>query len=74
MSETKLPLEILREKYIPVEDFPKKYNIPVAKVLDLIKKGKIRKAEFPTPDTPRRSLHANYEEVLKVLEEEKSCH
>lgn len=67
MSEEKLPLEILREKYIPVSEFPKKYNISVAKIMDLIKSGKIRRAEFVAPGDKRRSLHVNYEEVLSVL-------
>lgn len=69
MSE-KLPLEILKEKYIPVEEFPTRYSISVPTIMRLIREKKIRPAEFKTPEATRRSLHANYEEVLSVLKEE----
>lgn len=67
----KLPLEILREKYIPIEEFPEKYQIKVATVERLIAEKKIRYAEFKAIGSIRRTPHANYEEVLKALEEEK---
>lgn len=66
-----LPLEELRLKYIPVVDFPEKYGIPVSKVMSLIEKKKIRQAEFRAPGDTRRTLHANYEEVLSAIAKEK---
>lgn len=66
----KLPLEILREKYIPVTEFPARYGIPVEEVQSLIDAGKIRIAEFKAPGDNRRSLHVNYEEVLSQLHKE----
>lgn len=66
----KLPLEILKEKYIPVAAFPERYNISVAKVMSLVNSGKLRIAEFKAPGDTRRSLHVNYEEVLKLVQEE----
>lgn len=67
----KLPLELLKEKYIPVDDYPEKYGIPVAVVMRLIKERKIRRAEFKVPGQHRRTLHANYEEVLREIDKEK---
>lgn len=66
----KLPLELLMEKYIPVVDFPEKYNISVPKIMSLIDAKKIRVAEFKAPGDIRRTLHVNYEEVLEVLSKE----
>lgn len=66
-----LPLELLMLKYIPVSEFPEKYGVSVAKVMSLINSGKIRKSEFKVEGERRRVLHANYEEVLKAIEEEK---
>ena len=66
----KLPLEELMEKYIPVASFPEKYNISVPKIMSLIDAHKIRVAEFKAPGDTRRSLHVNYEEVLKCISEE----
>lgn len=66
-----LPLEELKSKYIPVEKFPELYNVSVAKVMKLVNAKKIRVAEFRAEGDHRRSLHANYEEVLSALEEEK---
>lgn len=63
----RLPLDDLREKYIPVKLFPEKYGISVAVVMKLVSEGKINKAEFKVPGEPRRSLHVNYEEVLSAL-------
>lgn len=68
----KLPLELLKEKYIPVVDFPEKYGISVTKIMSLIETHKIRPAEFKAPGNTRRTLHANYEEVLQVLSKEES--
>ena len=66
----KLPLEELREKYIPIVEFPEKYGISVAKVKRLIDTKKIRYAEFKAPGDRLRTLHANPEDVLAALEEE----
>lgn len=71
MSEKKLPLELLKEKYYPVVSYPEKFGISVAKVMSLIQEGKIRKAEFRVPGESKRTLHVNYEEVLSALEEER---
>ena len=64
----KLPLELLKEKYIPVSEFPERYNVSVAKVMSLVNAGKLRVAEFKAPGDTRRTLHVNYEEVLAILE------
>lgn len=66
----KLPLEILKEKYIPVVDFPEKYNISVEYVNKLIETHKIRYAEFRAPGDNRRTPHVNPEDVLAILEKE----
>lgn len=63
----KLPLEILREKYIPIEEFPAKFGISVSEVMKLVESKKVRRAEFKAPNSTRRSLHVNYEEVLVIL-------
>lgn len=68
----KLPLEELKEKYIPIDTFPEKYNISVARVQKLIKKYNLRVAEFRVPGESRRCYHANYEEVLAAHEKEVS--
>lgn len=65
-----LPLEVLKDKYIPVVEFPEKYNISIARVMKLIKARKVRPAEFKVPGAPKRSLHVNPEEVLAVLRKE----
>lgn len=70
MEKEKLPLEILYEKYIPVLEFPKRYGISVSKVMKLIQSGRIRQAEFIVPGGRKRTLHANYEEVLSEVEKE----
>lgn len=67
----KLPLEILKEKYIPVSQFPEKYGISVSKIMRLIKDGKLRYAEFRVPGESRRSPHVNPEDLFRILEEEK---
>ena len=72
MSENKekLPLELLREKYIPVVEFPDKYGIDVSVVMKLVDSNRINKAEFRAPGDRNRTLHVNYEEVLKAIEED----
>lgn len=68
---SKLPLEILKEKYIPVVDFPEKYGISVAKVMRLVNSHKVRYAEFKSPNSNRsRIMHVNPEDVLPLLEKE----
>lgn len=62
-----LPLEELRLKYLPVEVFPEKYNVSVPTIMRLIKSNKIRKAELKAEGCIRRTLHVNYEEVLRAL-------
>lgn len=69
---SKLPLEILKEKYIPIEEFPEKYNISVSKIMRLVESRKVRYAEFKAPGAHRRSMHLNPEDVLRVLEREES--
>lgn len=66
----KLPLEILKEKYLPVTDYPEKYGISVAKIMSLISSRKLRYAEFKVPGQTRRSPHVNYEDVLRLIKEE----
>lgn len=66
----KLPLELLKEKYIPIIEFPEKYNISVEYIQSLIDAHRIRYAEFKAPGDTRRSVHVNYEEVLAIVEEE----
>jgi hypothetical protein len=65
----KLPLEILRDKYIPVSQFPEKYNISVSLIMRLINSGKLKYAEFKAPGDTRRSPHVNPEDLFQVLEE-----
>lgn len=69
---SKLPLELLKEKYIPIVEFPEKYGISVIKIKSLIDAKKIRYAEFRVPGEHKRSIHVNYEEVLAVLAKEKT--
>ena len=69
MSE-KLPLEILRDKYIPVTEFPEKYGISVALIMRLINSKKLKYTEFKAPGDTRRSPHVNPEDLFKVLEKE----
>lgn len=71
MSEEKLPLEKLKEQYIPVVDFPEKYGISVLKVMRLIDEHKIRYAEFRAPGESRRTPHANPADVLEAIRREK---
>lgn len=66
MSE-KLPLEILKEKYIPVEEFPEKYGISIAKITRLVQNHRLKYAEFKAPGAARRSMHLNPEDVLRVV-------
>lgn len=66
----KLPLEILKEKYIPLVDFPDKYGISVLRVKKLITDKKIRYAEFKAPGDRFRTIHVNPEDVLAALEKE----
>lgn len=68
--EDKLPLEILKEKYIPVSQFPERYGISVARVKRLIDSKKIRYAEFKAPGDIRRTMHVNPEDVLPIIEKE----
>lgn len=71
MSDTeKLPLELLKEKYIPVEEFPEKYGVSVNKIMKLIESGELRYAEFKAPGAFRRTPHVNPEDLMKVLEKE----
>lgn len=70
MSE-KLPLEILKEKYVPVSKIPELYNISAAKVMRLIESNKLKYAEFKAPGDTRRSPHVNPEDLFRVLEKEK---
>lgn len=69
MSE-KLPLEILRDKYIPVTEFPEKYGISVALIMRLINSKKLKYAEFKSPGDTRRTPHVNPEDLFRVLEKE----
>lgn len=71
MSE-KLPLEILKEKYLPIEEFPEKYGISVAKIMSLIKSHKLRYAEFKIPGAVRRTPHVNPEDLLPLIEKERN--
>ena len=66
----KLPLEELKEKYIPITVFPEKYGISVLRIKRLIDSKKIRYAEFKEPGAVRRTIHVNYEEVLASISEE----
>jgi len=67
---SKLPLEILKEKYIPVEEFPDKYNVSVARVMRIVRTYKIRYTEFKAPGANRRSMHDNPEDILPIIERE----
>lgn len=67
---SKLPLEILKEKYIPIVEFPEKYDISVAKIMRMIDSHKIKYAEFRAPGSNRRTMHVNPEDVFRVLGKE----
>lgn len=69
-EEGLLPLEILKSKYIPIVEFPIKYNISVARIMRLIESKKIRHAEFKAPGDNRRTIHVNPEDVLAILNKE----
>ena len=67
---SKLPLEELKEKYIPVSEFPEKFGISTYRIMKLVREKKILCAEFKVPGATRRTLHVNYEEVLPILDKE----
>lgn len=71
MSE-KLPLELLKEKYMPLKEFVKKYHIPEDYVLKLINTHRVRSAEFRVPGERLRCIHVNPEEILPIYKEEHS--
>lgn len=62
-----MPLEELRLKYLPVESFPEKYGVSVPTIMRLINSKQIRKAELKVEGSGRRTVHVNYEEVLRAL-------
>lgn len=66
----KLPLEELRDKYIPVETMVEEYGISILTIQRLIRERKIRYAEFKAPGSRLRVPHVNPEEVLSALKEE----
>lgn len=70
MSQEKLPLEILKEKYIPVESVPDVCGVSVDKVNELIESHKLRYAEFKVPGAIRRTPHINPEDLYAILEKE----
>lgn len=69
---SKLPLEELKEKYIPIVSFPEKYNISVAKIMSLISNHKIKYAEFRAPGDTRRTMHVNPDDVFEALKYEEN--
>lgn len=71
MSTTdKLPLELLKEKYIPVSEVPEKCGVSVAKVMNLIHSKKLRYAEFRVEGEYRRTPHINPEDLFSILDKE----
>lgn len=62
-----LPLEELKEKYIPVVEFPERYGVSVVTIMNLIKEKKLRYAEFKVPGDHRRTPHVNPEDLAKLI-------
>ena len=67
---SKLPLEILKEKYVPLVKMPELYDIPISVINNMISEHKIPYTEFKAPGESRRTVHVNPEDVLRVLEED----
>lgn len=61
------PGQLLKDRYVPIEDIPNKLGVSVETVEKLIEKKKIRYAEFMKPGAYKRSVHVDPVQVSKVL-------
>lgn len=61
------PGELLKRRYIPIEEAPEKLGVSVRRIQNLINSRKIRYAEFIKPGAYKRSVHIDPVEVRKVL-------
>lgn len=68
----KLPLEILKDKYIPVKVFAEQHNMTEEQVMNLLQRKRIKYTEFRAPGERLRTPHVNPEDILPILEKEKS--
>ena len=64
----KAPGELLKERYIPIEDVQEICGISQDDVQRLIDKRIIRYAEFVKPGAYKRSVHVDPVEILAYLE------
>lgn len=69
MSEVP-PAQLLKDKYIPIEDVQEKCNVTEVLVRSLISQRKLRYAEFVKPGAYKRTIHINPDDLYKVLEKE----
>ena len=69
---SKLPSEILRDKYVPIHDIKEHLpDVSLGQIHELIKSDKIRYAEMKAPGARLRTLHVNPEEIICILRGEK---
>lgn len=61
------PTEILRDKYVPLNDFCEENQLDESIIRELITNGKITRTEFRVGNSRRRCAHINPEEVWKEL-------
>lgn len=61
------PAQLLKDKYIPIEDVPDKRGVSVETVQMLISKYKLRYAEFYKDGAYRRSIFINPDDLDKML-------
>lgn len=67
MDGNKAPGEILKLRYIPIEDVEEKLGVKQDRVQKLIDNNLIRYAEFTKPGAYRRTTHVDPVEICKVL-------
>lgn len=61
------PAQLIKDRYIPIEDVYDKLGVKQDKVQKLIDTRKIRYAEFIKPGEYKRSVHVDPVEIRKVL-------
>jgi len=69
-TEYKYPTEVLKNRYVPIDDISKHVDISKKSVKRYIKAGRVRIAEFTIPGDKVRSLHVNIDDIDKCIEED----
>lgn len=72
-EETLYPTDLLRMKYVTVMEAADKCNTTVAKIVDMIEKKTIPYALFSAEGKRSKIVHVNYEDVQRVLDEERNA-